>query len=80
MIATLFHVATVNESRLQAYLAAEAQILSGQSVRFGDRYLQRADLAEVRAEIRRLERAVAAERNAGRGRAGYATADFGGEW
>lgn len=79
-LSTLSLVATTNESRLQLYLDAEAKILAGQSVRFGERYLQRAELAEVRAEIRRLERAVAAERNAARGRAGYASADFGGEW
>ena len=73
-------MATVNETRLQAYLAAEAKILSGQSVRFGERELRRADLEMVQGEIRRLQRAVAAERNAGRGRPSFANADFGGPW
>jgi hypothetical protein len=36
-------VATVNETRLQLYIDAEAKILGGQIVRMGDRQLQRAD-------------------------------------
>lgn len=59
---------TVNQQRLDAYLAAEAKILGGQSVRFGERQLQRADLAEVRAEINRLQIAVSRERGGTRAR------------
>lgn len=72
-------VATVNETRLQLYLDAEASILRGQSVRFGERQLQKADLAEVRAEIARLQAAVAREQAGASGRGGrFSQADFGG--
>jgi hypothetical protein len=46
---------------LALYLAAEAAILQGQSTRMGDRMLTMADLVEVRAERRDLERRVASE-------------------
>lgn len=73
------HVPTINEQRLDLYLAAEAKILSGQSVRFGDRQLARAELAEVRDEIARLQAAVAREKAAAAGRGGrFSQADFGG--
>lgn len=40
------------DARLQAYLAAETGVLSGQSVRFADgRELTRADLREIREGI-----------------------------
>ena len=46
--------AWMNE-RLRQYLAAEKAILvGGQSYRIGNRTLTRADLAEIRAEIRSL--------------------------
>jgi hypothetical protein len=78
-LATLCIVATVNETRLQAYLDAEAKILSGQIVRMGDRQLQRADLAEVRTTIERLQAAVTREQAAAAGRGGrFSQADFGG--
>lgn len=64
-----------NAARLQLYLDAEARILAGQTVRFGDRELRRADLAEVRKAIAELSGAVAREQG-GRGRFGQA--DFGG--
>lgn len=52
------------QDRLAAYLAAEAKILVGQEYTVGDgstaRRLKRADLAEVRDEIRRLQAEVAA--------------------
>ncbi len=67
---------TINEERLELYRAAEVKILKGQSVRFGDRELRYADLKEIRAEIEKLQRAVAAEQRGGR--SGFATADFGG--
>lgn len=78
-------MATVNENRLQLYLAAEARILSNQSVRVqtsaGTRDFTLADLAEVRAEIARLQRVVAQEQAAAAGRrGGISQADFGGEW
>lgn len=71
---------TANETRLQAYLDAEPKILAGQSVRYGDRELRRADLSEIRDEIRRLQRAVAAEQAAARGqRGGFTQANCGGD-
>lgn len=73
-IANLRCVPTINEQRLTTYLAAEAQILAGQSVRFGDRQLQRADLAEVRAEINRLQAVCARERRGSN--AGFRQASF----
>lgn len=45
-------------ARLDVYVAAEAKILGGQSYQIGDRRLQRADLAEVRAEIRQLSQQI----------------------
>jgi len=73
------YVATVNQTRLDQYLAAEAKILSGQSFRLGDRQLQRADLSEVRNEIARLQMAVNREVAAAAGRGGrFSQADFGG--
>lgn len=77
-------MATVNETRLQAYLDAEAKILRAQSVRSGagaQSEVRRAELAEVRAEITRLQRLVAQERSAASGRrSGISQADLGGEW
>ena len=70
---------TVNQTRLDTYLAAEVKILAGQSVRFGERQLQRADLAEVRKEITRLQILVAREQASAAGRGGrFSQADFGG--
>jgi hypothetical protein len=46
---------------LALYLTAEAAILQGQSSRLGDRMLTMADLAEVRAERKALERRVQSE-------------------
>ncbi len=55
--------------RLTLYVTAEAKILAGQSYQLGERRLQRADLAEVSAEIRRLAGEVArAESSANGGR------------
>ncbi len=70
---------TINQTRLDAYVAAEAKILQGQSVRFGDRELRRADLSEIRAEIGRLQSVVAREQAGAAGRGGrFSQADFGG--
>lgn len=71
---------TPNQLRLDLYLAAEAKILSGQSFRFGERQLQRADLAEVRRQIAILQLAVNAELANAAGRGGrFSQADFGGQ-
>ena len=75
-------MATVNEVRLQAYLDAEAKILRAQSVRSGSGVgggseVRRADLEQVRAEIARLQVAVARERAGVPGRGGrFSQADF----
>ncbi|HEY4531520.1 MAG TPA: primosomal replication protein PriB/PriC domain protein [Luteimonas sp.] len=64
-----------NAARLQLYLDAEARILAGQTVRFGDRELRRADLAEVRKAIADLSAAISRE---GGRRGRFSQADFGG--
>ncbi len=46
---------------LQKYIDAEAAILSGQTVRFGERLLTRANLLEVQQGRREWQRAVDAE-------------------
>jgi flagella basal body P-ring formation protein FlgA len=72
-------VPTITQTRLDAYLAAEAKILAGQSVRHGDRQLTMADLSEVRKEIATLQAAVRREEAAAAGRGGrFSQADFGG--
>lgn len=50
---------------LAKYLAAEAAILGGQSYKWGDRQLTRADLAQVQAGRREWERKAAAEARGG---------------
>lgn len=49
------------------YLAAELAILGGQSYRWGDRQLNRADLAQVQAGRREWERKALAEARAAAG-------------
>lgn len=69
------------QTRLDAYLQAEAKILSGaQTWRFGDRQFQRADLAEIRRTIEALQRQLAREQAAAAGRSslGFATVNFSG--
>ncbi|CAM4153014.1 Primosomal replication protein PriB/PriC domain protein [Stenotrophomonas pavanii] len=64
---------------LQTYLAAEAAVLQGQSFRMGERQLNRADLAEIRAGRREWEAKVNAQARGGN-RMSVALADFrGGE-
>lgn len=47
---------TNTQQRLNAYLAAEARILSvGLSIRFGERQRQEAELASIQKQIRELE-------------------------
>lgn len=70
---------SANAQRLQLYRDAEVRILQGQSVRFGERQLQRADLAEVRKAITELQAAVDRETSLSRGTGGrFSQADFGG--
>jgi hypothetical protein len=66
------------QARLEAYEAAELKILRGQSVRFGERQLQMADLAEVRKAISDLNAKLARERLAAQGASSlsYSVADF----
>lgn len=40
------------QSHLEAWLAAELAVASGQSYRIGTRYLNRADLAQIREQIK----------------------------
>ena len=68
-------MATAQEM-LTFYTDAEIAVLKGQRVRFGERDLTRADLEQIRAGRREWQMRVDAEGR--RGRAGWATADFGG--
>jgi hypothetical protein len=65
--------------RLQLYLDAEAKILGGQSVRLGDRQLQRADLEFVQKQIAILQSQVNRETASAAGRRGgrFSQANFG---
>lgn len=56
------------------YIAAETAILTGQSYRWGDRQLTRADLSMVQAGRREWERKAAAESRGGS--VGVQLADF----
>lgn len=59
----------IQNQRLKDYMAAEQAILKGgQSYRIGNRTLTRADLAEIRAEIRSLINAGATIDGTGGGR------------
>ncbi|KUP02189.1 primosomal replication protein PriB/PriC domain protein [Stenotrophomonas maltophilia] len=70
---------TAAQIMLQTYLAAEAAVLQGQSFRMGERQLNRADLAEIRAGRREWEAKVNAQVRGGN-RMSVALADFrGGE-
>lgn len=63
---------------LQLYLDAEAKVLAGQSVAWGDRTLTRANLAEIRAGRAEWQRAVNREKPASAGGGGYSLANFSG--
>jgi len=65
------------QEMLDLYLAAEQAVLLGQSVRFGERQLTRADLAEIR-NGRKEWQAFVDRAASGGGRARWASADFGG--
>lgn len=68
-------MATAQEM-LDFYIEAEASVLKGQRVKFGERDLTYADLKEIRDGRREWQGAVARLARAGSAR--YATADFGG--
>lgn len=65
------------QEMLDLYIAAEQAVLLGQSVRFGERQLTRADLVEIRNGRKEWQAAVNRAARGGR-RAGWANADFGG--
>lgn len=68
---------SITQQRLDAYIAAEARILSaGLSVRLAERQLQEAELAQIRAGIEALQRQLAVERSGGRGSLRYTTVVF----
>ena len=53
------------QTRLDAYLAAEANILKAQEVRGGDRTFRMAELEEVRQAIKELQAQVGRESSGG---------------
>lgn len=65
------------QEMLDLYIAAEQAVLLGQSVRFGERQLTRADLAEIRNGRKEWQAVVGRAASGGR-RARWANADFGG--
>lgn len=69
-------MATTAQQMLDFYTDAEVAVLKGQSVRLGERHLTLADLEQIREGRREWQATV--NREARRGSAGYATADFGG--
>lgn len=72
---------TIAETRLAAYIEAEARILKGQEVRFEDRFLRNTDLREVRDQISKLQLQVAREKAAANGGRGlrFSVANLSGE-
>lgn len=71
---------TTAETRLAAYLAAEAAILQAQEARRGDRSHRMAELSVVQQQIARLQAQVNREqaRAAGRGGLAFSVADLSG--
>lgn len=69
---------TTSAEMLDKYINAEAAILDGQSVRFGDRILTRANLIEVQQGRKEWERRVSAEARMATGGTSlrYQTPDF----
>ena len=65
------------QEMLVAYIAAELAVLQGQTYRFGERQLTRADLAEIRVGRKEWQAKVDRSAHSGR-RARWANADFGG--
>jgi hypothetical protein len=72
---------SVAETRLAAYLAAEAAILQAQEARSGDRTHRMAELSAVQKQITLLQAQVSREQARAAGGAGlnYAVADLSGE-
>lgn len=72
---------SVAETRLAAYLAAEAAILQAQEARSGDRTHRMAELTAVQRQISLLQAEVAREKSraAGRGSLGFSVANLSGE-
>ncbi|AWH36653.1 primosomal replication protein PriB/PriC domain protein [Stenotrophomonas sp. ZAC14D1_NAIMI4_6] len=66
---------TPAQTMLDMYLAAEVAVLQGQSFRMGERQLNRADLAEIRAGRREWEAKVSMQARGG-SRVSVALADF----
>ena len=64
---------SVTETRLQAYLAAELEILQAQEVRGGDRTHRMTELDVVRKQIDKLQLQLSRQ---GRGGLNYALADL----
>ena len=62
------------EAQLALYLAAEAAVLGNQRYRIGDRELERADLAEIRAGVTIWDERVKklSSQSSGRARTRYA--------
>jgi hypothetical protein len=52
---------TTTQDRLNAYYAAEAEILKAHEVRHGDKLYRMAELEQVRAQIDKLEAQLARE-------------------
>lgn len=71
---------SVAETRLAAYLAAEAAILQAQEARSGDRTHRMAELSAVQQQITMLQAQVSREQARAAGGSGlnYAVADFSG--
>lgn len=71
---------SVAETRLAAYLAAEAAILQAQEARSGDRAHRMAELSAVQQQITLLQSQVSREQARAAGGSGlnYAVADFSG--
>lgn len=72
---------SVAETRLAAYLAAEAAILQAQEARSGDRTHRMAELSAVQKQITLLQAQVSREQARAAGGSGlnYAVADLSGE-
>lgn len=68
------------QARLDAYKAAELAVLKGQTIRYGERQLTLADLAEIRKAIAQLGAQLSAESagSSSRGSLRYRTTVFNG--
>lgn len=73
-----YAIMTTAQQMLQRYIDAETAVLSGQSVRLGERQLTRADLAEIRAGRREWQQQVDRESPQRSRNPRWANIDFGG--